>query len=390
GYTTGTYNLVQFDHPPTVSIQQPDANLPTADRLFNIQFKALATDTPATVDLYYATDNSGANGQIIVRGLEASGAQTFGWDTSSIPPGDYYIYAVCSDGVLTPVTAVSTGAARVIHAAPTVTSTSPGTLALGASGVNVVVTGTALGTSTSSVSFLRSGNPDPAITVSDVQVSQDQTSLTASVTVAGTAIPGPRTVVVSTVVGASAAASSPGSTILVGLPDSYTIPAGLQLLSSPFQYNETSFTVLFGLPKVDAAVWAPGANQYAFSPNSPADTFHPGAAVWIQLKAPVTVHPQGFAAPDGQPFKIDLQTGWNMIGDPFPAPIPLAGVSLVDAGGQTTPYAAAVTAGDASPLYAFDTSQKQYAATGASGSIQPWAGYWLMVDAPGTLVVPPP
>ncbi len=67
-----------------------------ADASFPVLWTAQDADA-ATVALYYDTDKTGYNGTLIAQGLNAA-AGTYTWDTSAVPNGTYYLYAVISDG----------------------------------------------------------------------------------------------------------------------------------------------------------------------------------------------------------------------------------------------------------------------------------------------------
>ncbi|MCX6558873.1 MAG: hypothetical protein NTZ26_00020, partial [Candidatus Aminicenantes bacterium] len=69
----------------------------TADASFTIQWAAQDADGGATVSLYYDNNASGFDGTLIASGLAAS-AGSYAWNTSAVPGGTYYVYAVISDG----------------------------------------------------------------------------------------------------------------------------------------------------------------------------------------------------------------------------------------------------------------------------------------------------
>ena len=89
-------------HAARISIIQPDGIDDTADTGFTIQWIDDDPDDDAAVSLYYDTDNSGADGTLIVSGLsedaDEPGEDQYVWDTSAIAEGSYYVYAVIDDG----------------------------------------------------------------------------------------------------------------------------------------------------------------------------------------------------------------------------------------------------------------------------------------------------
>jgi len=70
---------------------------------YNITWDVSDQDGDALeVSLYYDTDNTGFNGtRITTLSGQASGSGSYNWNTSSVPDGTYYIYAVVSDGLNT-------------------------------------------------------------------------------------------------------------------------------------------------------------------------------------------------------------------------------------------------------------------------------------------------
>ncbi len=109
-----------------------------------------------------------------------------------------------------------------------------------------------------------------------------------------------------------------------------TFPAGLNFLSTPYDYSAVGFDNLFGnlntAPSGTAAngnrshvaVWDPLQSAYALDPNPPADALRLGVGYWVFLKNPVNLTQQG-ASPT-QPFvPVTLHPFWNQIGVANPA-----------------------------------------------------------------------
>jgi len=73
---------------------------PVAATSFNIRFVGADADAdPTTVSLYYDADTNPGNGKtLIASGIPATAGQ-FQWNTTSVPRGEYYIYAEASDGI---------------------------------------------------------------------------------------------------------------------------------------------------------------------------------------------------------------------------------------------------------------------------------------------------
>ncbi len=187
---------------------------------------------------------------------------------------------------------------------------------------------------------------------------------------------------------AAPAAAAAGGSVAVNfsLRPAHTFGAGLQMISSPYSYTGVGdFAAVFGLSGSSARLvaWNPAALSYVFYPSAPANTLTPGAGYWVNFAAPSYPHFDGALVPAAGPFSVLLSAGWNLIGDPFPAAVPLASVT---AGGA--PLAASVV----SPtLYTYDTPSGRYVAvSAATGTLSPYAGYWVYAARAAELSIPAP
>lgn len=85
---------------PTIEV----TNVTLDDATATIDYAAADSDSDATVYFFYDTDNSGFDGVPIldpVTESDSSGSVT--WDTSLLPPGTYFVYAMIDDGNNAPV-----------------------------------------------------------------------------------------------------------------------------------------------------------------------------------------------------------------------------------------------------------------------------------------------
>ena len=93
-------------HPSTITLIDP-AGYQEVDAGLLIRWSDEDIDSNATVSLYYDSNNSGADGTLIVGGLseddDSQWGDSYGWDTSGLSWGDYYVYAVIDDGINAPV-----------------------------------------------------------------------------------------------------------------------------------------------------------------------------------------------------------------------------------------------------------------------------------------------
>lgn len=81
--------------PPSVEI----SNLSVNGNQVTVNYVARDPDSDAEVGLYFDTDSQGLNGGVIVENLPvAGGAESFTWDVTDLPAGEYHVYALVDDG----------------------------------------------------------------------------------------------------------------------------------------------------------------------------------------------------------------------------------------------------------------------------------------------------
>jgi Putative Ig domain/Lipase (class 3) len=86
---------------PTIEL---DPLVDTGNKTFNINYKAIDPDSSAKVSLFYSVDNQNFSGLLIKSDLsENDGASSYSWNTKELAAGDYYVYAMISDGDTAPV-----------------------------------------------------------------------------------------------------------------------------------------------------------------------------------------------------------------------------------------------------------------------------------------------
>jgi len=187
-----------------------------------------------------------------------------------------------------------------------------------------------------------------------------------------------------------------------GLPALHLFPAGIQFVSTPYDYSALGFNGLFGAlntapagttpngNRSHVAVWNPLTGAYALDPAAPADTLRLGVGYWVYLKNPAAVTQQG-ATPTGKFVPVSLGQGWNQIGVPNPsaAGIPIASLMFDNGTGGMISFAQAsgpqynlVT----HPLYGY--AGGGYQSLGTTGVLTPWNAYWIYVNAAATLEIP--
>jgi len=185
-----------------------------------------------------------------------------------------------------------------------------------------------------------------------------------------------------------------------GTPPVYTFPAGLQFLSTPYDYSAIGFDGLFGIVntaptgtppngnRTRVAVWDPTVGQYALDPNAPADTLRLGTGYWVFLKNAVPVTVQG-GTPSGPFVPVVLHPSWNQIGVPNPKGVPVSSLMFDNGAGGMITFATAVSTQyhvvDPT-LYSYDGNA--YQPVTQSSVLQPWKAYWVKVFSNATIEIP--
>ena len=157
----------------------------------------------------------------------------------------------------------------------------------------------------------------------------------------------------------------------------HTFPASLSMVSSPYDYPATDVGTLLNIPPADRtsgtfrlATWTP--TGYVLYATPPADRFRLGRGYFLAYKTNIALSTEGTLPDQNAPFDIPLQTGWNMIGDPFLIDIDWTKVKVVDAG-TVIDHAAAVSRGlIGAGLYSYITGGYVL-----DFKISPWKGYWV-------------
>ena len=175
-----------------------------------------------------------------------------------------------------------------------------------------------------------------------------------------------------------------------------TFPAGLNMISVPYDYSGQPLDTLFGYTGVRLATWDGTMSQYALTPTAPADALRLGRGYFVRLPHAVTLSSVGTPADPTADFSIPLLPGWNMIGDPFLVPITLSAMHVASGSAMAT-FSAADSGSPllvSSLLYSFNPSagggSGAYVTLQPTGSIQPGLGYWIYAYSSVSLVVPHP
>ncbi|HET6382241.1 MAG TPA: hypothetical protein VFJ58_02530, partial [Armatimonadota bacterium] len=169
-----------------------------------------------------------------------------------------------------------------------------------------------------------------------------------------------------------------------------TIPAGVSMVSVPFA-KSGDLAGLFGVQvfpngSADVATYDPISSQYLLYPHLPGSNGKsalPGRGYWVMENSPTKVRSSVSAKPS--PLDISLSPGWNMIGDPYAAPLALSSLqvalSTTVGGIPANQFMSEQDAGAAgivgATIWTYDTAAKQYA---AADTLAPFVGYWIYID----------
>ncbi|MBT7095795.1 tandem-95 repeat protein, partial [Candidatus Poribacteria bacterium] len=170
-------------------------------------------------------------------------------------------------------------------------------------------------------------------------------------------------------------------------PDAWHI-FSVPLASAPGQLTDLLDAAL-AAGDWSASTWN-GQSTVATTP-----TVKAGQAFWLTTKTPLRLDIQGAMADPAKPPTITVRQGWNLVGNPYVYPVPFGNVKAVvnghplalDEGGTAVLRQRFWRWSDTSSNDITDGDYKLE--TALSATWEPWEGYWVLADAPGTLVVEP-
>lgn len=89
------------NEPPEITLTSPGPSATfitvTSGASYTITWSASDPDSNPLITLYYDTNDNGYSGTRIVTGIHKTDPSSYAWDTSALPDGTYYIYAVIVD-----------------------------------------------------------------------------------------------------------------------------------------------------------------------------------------------------------------------------------------------------------------------------------------------------
>ena len=121
GVTSPAYDYsdgkITINKSPSITILNPSEDV-TAYGSYVVSWAASDIEDQATIALYYADDNTGFNGTLIVDNLLEGTDSSYTWNVSALDERDYYLYAIIDDGINPPVYQYASGKVTIIHTLP--------------------------------------------------------------------------------------------------------------------------------------------------------------------------------------------------------------------------------------------------------------------------------
>jgi predicted secreted protein len=113
-----TISVFYSNYPSSITIIEPDGINDIANKSYTITWKDFDPDEDALITLFWDIDNSGFDGTEIVTGLSEDDNGIGGayiWNISSMPEGNYWVYARIEDSIFGPKYDYSSDALTVNH-----------------------------------------------------------------------------------------------------------------------------------------------------------------------------------------------------------------------------------------------------------------------------------
>ncbi len=170
-----------------------------------------------------------------------------------------------------------------------------------------------------------------------------------------------------------------------------SLQPGLHLISTPYDYPSEDIASLLGLQPSDldrkVSVYMGDGSGFRLYSDAAARNLRLGRGYFIRLTKPAAITEQGTPAPTDRPYSLALNSGWNLIGNPFTANVTWSNVSVqVPGQSGTLTMAQAIQQGHLRPgLLTLGGNPYR-----DSSVLEVWKGYWVRATRPVTLLIPPP
>lgn len=179
--------------------------------------------------------------------------------------------------------------------------------------------------------------------------------------------------------------------------DTFTLSLkrGLHMMSLPLRPFTTDVATLLGIPANELllASWRQELFRYVYYPQTPPPA--PGIGYFLQLDRDLQVQVRGVAPPANENVSLGLQVGWNLIGNPLNAEVPLSDLRITYKFDEPVNWQTAVEQGIVGAkifTYLSNPVNPYWLQYVEADKLQPGKAYWVRVlKAEGaTLTVSPP
>ena len=193
-----------------------------------------------------------------------------------------------------------------------------------------------------------------------------------------------------------------------------TLDPGLHMISVPYELlgHKANSTFVVGETNPNIARWGVfdlqnngfGYHKY-YDANTATEfvsSFKPGRSYWIKTDTPISLRLEGGGLDRNNPYLIQNErdwdstrsadVGWQMVGNPFPFPIPMGGMMVIgDGESRILSFDKAAEKGFISPvLFHWESSTSNYGFQRSPNLVlEPYRGYWIYKSKPCRLVVLP-
>ena len=164
-----------------------------------------------------------------------------------------------------------------------------------------------------------------------------------------------------------------------------SLPAGLSMVALPIEPQTTDFRAAFGA-NTPVARWDEAAQAWVTSatPADPVLALAAGRGYFVNAAAAINNNVAGTPIPTNVGFDIAVDTGWTMVGNPYPANLPWARLGVAS-GGVVRDYG-----------FIWDRAVGDYrivadvAGLGILDTVPNGAGFWMRSDAPRVIRINAP
>ena len=158
---------------------------------------------------------------------------------------------------------------------------------------------------------------------------------------------------------------------------SHTLSPGWNLISVPLEPEVTNALAQLGddLPLLDVYQYFNGRFYVAEEADIQA-----GVGYWVHVSGDTEIDIVGMPVMDGQGVTVPLKPGWNLLGNPFEAPLDWGDNITLVCNGESISLTDAATAGIIGDrIFLFDG--ENYIAQAMGTNLEPWKGYFLKAAA---------